>query len=912
MAAGNYVSKLNEYSQRTGYSLRYEDLGSVGLDHVKTFRQRAVLNGIAYPEGVGRNKKDAKQNAAKNALTCLLEDTHHDSADSINAAEAVTAPAQPTSISDINYICWVNEYGQRSKKSIKAVESTRADPDCTVKYCCSFAVGDKEYPTVSANSKREAKEEAAKLVYDVINGSKLQRFSYKVVINNKEYPVGKGRSVKEAKQNAARQAWSALTEQSDWDSEMSCGPTVSEDDTTSSTASSSSQDSAASSSQSQPNSASDSIVFEHSSNPPGAQEPSCSERDAPAVDQVVKNKKISNTSVPPRFTSEFDSIEPLGKGGFGCVYKARRILLDKYHAVKIVRGNKKALREVRALSDLQHENIVRYYDCWMEHSEYKHPSSKHRYASANNSECLYIMMELCDKTLRAWINETNMKSVDASKRRESSLMIAQQIVSGVEYIHSSKLIHRDLKPDNIMFGQDRKVKIGDFGLVTAEADDDDKNLLERTNRGTRSYMAPEQKRMIKSMLREKPEDRPEASQLKAKLDQLAQTPMRQQNINAAEAVTAPAQPTSISDINYIGWVNEYGHSSKQSIQALESARVDPDLTVKYCCRFVVGGKEYPLASHPVTGKVKEEAAKLVYDVINSSKTTEITDENHSSTKTKGPNLNSKDKSSTETNFIGLINNLCQKEKWSHEFMMVEIHGPSHDPEFTSDFDSIEPLGKGGFGCVYKARRIFLNEYRAVKIVRGNEKALREVKALSKLQHQNIVRYYDCWMEHSEYKHPSSKQRSGCANNSECLYIMMELCDKTLRAWINETNMKSVDASKRRESSLMIAQQIVSGVEYIHSSKLIHRDLKPENIMFGQDGKVKIGDFGLVTAEADNDDKDLMEMTNRGTRCYMAPEHKRMIKSMLREKPEDRPEASELKAKLDQLTQTPMRQQHVTF
>uniref|UniRef100_A0A8D3AE85 Protein kinase domain-containing protein n=1 Tax=Scophthalmus maximus TaxID=52904 RepID=A0A8D3AE85_SCOMX len=256
------------------------------------------------------------------------------------------------------------------------------------------------------------------------------------------------------------------------------------------------------------------------------------------------------------FTSEFDSISCLGYGGFGHVYKAREKLLDKYYAVKVVHDREKALREVLALSDLHHHNIVRYYNCWREETEYEHDSrSTSQWSVSKSSQYLYIKMELCDtKTLKGWINERNETTPQESKRRVESVTIAQQIVNGVEYIHAKKLIHRDLKPANVMFGRDGEVKIGDFGLVTAEADDE--NKMERTiETGTLSYMAPEQsektydgkvdifafgliyfelllkvssgheraeKLIIKPTLCERPEHRPEAKTLKEELEKWAQ------------------------------------------------------------------------------------------------------------------------------------------------------------------------------------------------------------------------------------------------------------------------------------------------------------------------------------------------------------------------------------------------------
>ncbi|KAF3708408.1 Interferon-induced, double-stranded RNA-activated protein kinase [Channa argus] len=351
----------------------------------------------------------------------------------------------------------------------------------------------------------------------------------------------------------------------------------------------------------------------------------------------------------------------------------------------------------------------------------------------------------------------------------------------------------------------------------------------------------------------------------------------------------------------VGLLREYCEKNNVPMKAVEP----PKMKTNNATTFVVGDTPHP---HPVRG-AKEEKAKLVFHEVCGTKTTQVS------------SCSAVSEDGTEAKLSG-----------------------SSSRHKKSEFDFLEKLGNGAFGRVFKARHTLLNNYYAIKIVPCTEKdkALREVKALSDLDHSNIVRYYSCWMEDTGHEWDGSDDScsSSPSNTTSCeeyLYIQMALCDtKTLEVWIDEMNAQSVKKSlhKRREESLTIAQQIVSGVEYIHSKKFIHRDLKPANIMFGENKKVKIGDFGLVTTENDHNDENLMERTAcKGTPSYMAPEQKSekdydrkvdifalgliyfellwklstahekqmyiIINSMLSVKPEDRPEASKLVVDLDE-------------
>ncbi|XP_028278918.1 interferon-induced, double-stranded RNA-activated protein kinase-like isoform X2 [Parambassis ranga] len=232
--------------------------------------------------------------------------------------------------------------------------------------------------------------------------------------------------------------------------------------------------------------------------------PPCVQDISEEMDPGNSFSEMSLTPKTLRSKSEFLVLDHLGSGGFGCVHKVLQKLVGKCYALKITpcKQPRKALREVRALSDLDHSNIIRYHACWMEksgcESEHKDDSCSTPFDKPSKEspmQNLYILMELCDKkTLTDWIEEENDKgTLRPSERREKSLKCILQIVEGVVYIHSKMFIHRDLKPGNILFGTDGRVKIGDFGLVTTHYDDDDKNPMIRSpQRGTPRYMAPEQ------------------------------------------------------------------------------------------------------------------------------------------------------------------------------------------------------------------------------------------------------------------------------------------------------------------------------------------------------------------------------------------------------------------------------------
>ncbi|KAL0868332.1 hypothetical protein ABMA27_007853 [Loxostege sticticalis] len=116
-----------------------------------------------------------------------------------------------------------------------------------------------------------------------------------------------------------------------------------------------------------------------------------------------------------------------------------------------------------------------------------------------------------------------------------------------------------------------------------------------------------------------------------------------------------------------------------------------------------------------------------------------------------------------------------------------------------------------------------------------------------------------------------------ADTKMYLYIQMQLClQDSLHDWLRQNRTQAARGDKVK----VLFSQIVSAVEYVHLAGLIHRDLKPSNIFFAPDGRVKVGDFGLVTAMNDSSQDggptDEIDAYARhtyrvGTHLYMSPE-----------------------------------------
>lgn len=171
----------------------------------------------------------------------------------------------------------------------------------------------------------------------------------------------------------------------------------------------------------------------------------------------------------------YEILEKIGSGGMSDVYKAKCHKLNRYVAIKVLKPEFSEDRsfvtkfrvEAQSAAGLIHANIVNVYDVGDENGIY------------------YIVMELVEGiTLKKYIEKKGRLGV------REAVSIAIQVAQGIEAAHNHHIVHRDIKPQNIIISKEGKVKVTDFGIARAATS----NTINSNAMGSVHYISPEQAR----------------------------------------------------------------------------------------------------------------------------------------------------------------------------------------------------------------------------------------------------------------------------------------------------------------------------------------------------------------------------------------------------------------------------------
>ncbi len=171
----------------------------------------------------------------------------------------------------------------------------------------------------------------------------------------------------------------------------------------------------------------------------------------------------------------YEILEKIGSGGMSDVYKAKCHKLNRLVAIKVLKAEftddanfvSKFKMEAQAAAGLSHPNIVSIYDV------------------VDEGDIHFIVMELVEGiTLKSYITKKGRLDV------KEAIGIAIQVAQGIEAAHEQHIIHRDIKPQNMLISMDGKVKVADFGIARAVSS----QTMNSTVVGSVHYISPEQAR----------------------------------------------------------------------------------------------------------------------------------------------------------------------------------------------------------------------------------------------------------------------------------------------------------------------------------------------------------------------------------------------------------------------------------
>ncbi len=563
---------------------------------------------------------------------------------------------------------------------------------------------------------------------------------------------------------------------------------------------------------------------------------------------------------PNLFANRYSLFECLGSGGMGEVHRAfdaelrRDVAIKRLHtddAPASVVARTRLIREARAVAQINHPNVVSVYDVGV-------------HAGVD-----YIVMELvAGGSLKQRIRKGTDWTID------EALDWLVDTARGLGHAHDAGLVHRDVKPANLLLGADGRIKVADFGIVKEIASEDGpltalRSLQTPPTRagelvGTPFYMAPEQARseacdgrtdqyawgIVAYEVLSGGHPFRELSESEH-IDRLARGPC----VAPALSLAAPAVPPDIGRIVARAMSFEPSArfpSMRDVVSALEEARRDLSLGMRVNAKPRPVGP--PTASTLRTSDTVSTSPTEVQSAIGVEKTLRLA--------LQGATAESPD----------------EPRRASSKGGTMPLASGSAASGASQDVRLFEMIGEGGMGKVFRGEQVGLARQVAFKQLvdadgrTERERFVREAQITAQLEHPNIVPI------HSLEVSPEG----GVVG-----YAMKLIEGKTLETLLAE----AADATARRETLPQALRQttlldhflkVCDAIALAHSRGIIHRDLKPSNIMVGKFGEVYVMDWGIarrVDAQEADDEKAAIvghhELTQVGqvigTPAYMSPE-----------------------------------------
>lgn len=189
----------------------------------------------------------------------------------------------------------------------------------------------------------------------------------------------------------------------------------------------------------------------------------------------MSNLDLNNLNPGDRYSF----IKIRGKGSYGIVGEYfdkktnQKVAIKKMHPIEDIIDAKRMLREIRILRYFVHDNLIHLF-----HIAYNHTNKMSRFGD------VYLVLNLMDIDLSKIIKKSRNELTD-----EHIQFIMYQILRGMAYLHSANLVHRDIKPNNLLGNEDCEIRICDFGFAREVDEERKADLTEYVV--TRFYRAPE-------------------------------------------------------------------------------------------------------------------------------------------------------------------------------------------------------------------------------------------------------------------------------------------------------------------------------------------------------------------------------------------------------------------------------------